>query len=149
MRRVLALIFILATLLRAESMYTLDNIKSLDVYIANKTPFIGSEEKEEITKLLVSTLSENGFVFNESDPIDLILSISSKEIDDESVINIDFILAEEVDAHRGGKTIKTFANTYQTNELIESDNPYIDTLSTIEMMLMQFIKSHKLDNEDD
>jgi hypothetical protein len=125
-------------------------MRSLDIYIANKTPFIGHEEKAEITELLKTTLSENGFVFDAHDPINLIVAINSKEYDsDEFVINLDFILAEEVTAHREGKDVKTFANTYHTSELIESDEPFVDTMQTIEIMLQQFIKSYKLDNEED
>lgn len=148
MKRFLTIFLAFCVSLFADSMYTLDNIKSLDIYIANKTSFIGSEEKEQLNKMLKTTLSENGFVFGSSDPVDLVLVIGSKEIDDEFVINIDFILAEEVTANRGGKNIKTFANTYQASELIQSDSPLEDTKQTIEMMLLQFIKSYKADNEE-
>lgn len=146
MRRLIFLFLLLKSLLIADSMYTLDHIKNLSIYVASKTSFIGSEEKDNIKKLLETTLSENGFELNKADPIDLVVEISSKEVGDEFVININFILAQEVSATRGAKSVKTFANVYQNSMLIESDNPYKDTLDSIDILLLEFIKSYKEDN---
>lgn len=146
MKKILLIFVVFISFLYADSLFTLDGVQKLDIYIANKTSFIGTKEKDEIKKLLKDELSQNGFIFGEVDPIVLVLAISSKEIDENFVINIDFILAEEVTAHRGGKNIKTFANTYQMSELIESNEPLEDTKRTIDIILQQFIKSHKQDN---
>lgn len=146
MKKLVFLLLLLKSLLIADSMYTLDHIKNLSVYIASKTSFIGNEERVNIKKIIETTLSESGFVFDKPDPIDLVVEISSKEFGDEFAININFILAQEVSAIRGTNSVKTFANVYQNSLLISSDNPYKDTLESIDILLLEFVKSYKEDN---
>lgn len=133
-------------MLFSDSFYTLDNVKSLNIYLANKTSFLGKEDKKRVEAIVKTKLLQNGFVFDEADPITLMIKISSKEIKDSYVVNIELRLAEEVTTHRKGN-IKTYANTYFKSELIETSTPYEDTIEIIEDMLEKFIKAHKDDNE--
>lgn len=144
--KTLIFLFLFSGMLFSDSFYTLDNVKSLNIYLANKASFLGKEEKKKIEQIVKAKLLQNGFVFEEADPITLMIKISSKEIKDTYVVNIELRLAEEVTTHRKDN-IKTYANTYFKSELIETSIPYEDTLETIEDMLEKFIKAHKDDNE--
>lgn len=146
MKKFLFLSIFFISSLFGESLFTLDGVKNLNFYLANKTTFLGAKEKKEIESLVKEELEENGFTFGEVDAIILVLAISSKEVEERQVVNIDFILAEEVTAHRE-EDVKTFANTYQMSELIATDEAYEETLEMIKIMLHQFIKSHKEDNK--
>lgn len=144
--KTLIFLFLFSGMLFSDSFYTLDNVKSLNIYLANKTSFLGKEEKKKVEAIVKAKLLQNGFVFDEADPITLMIKISSKEIKDSYVVNVELRLAEEVTTHRKGD-IKTYANTYFKSELLETSTPYEDTLEIIEDMLEKFIKAHKDDNE--
>ncbi|OHE06358.1 MAG: hypothetical protein A2513_02990 [Sulfurimonas sp. RIFOXYD12_FULL_33_39] len=116
------------------------------MYLANKTTFLGNEEKSEIEKIIKTKLQESGFIFGEVDPITLVVKISSKEVHDTQVVNIELRLSEEVTTHRKGN-IKTYAVTYFKSELIETSSPYEDTIEIINAMLDKFINAHKDDNQ--
>ncbi|MFA6760179.1 MAG: hypothetical protein WCR69_03910 [Sulfuricurvum sp.] len=148
MKKLLLFLALLLSSLRADSMFTLDHINNLSVYIDSRTPFMGSEERDEVKSLILSTLGANGFVFNQRDPVDLIVEITAKEVEDEMAISINFILSQEVMARRGEQRVMTFANVYQQNQLIISDDPMGDTLSTVEVMMLEFLKSHAADNDE-
>lgn len=142
----LLLILCFSTLLFSKSLYTLDNVKNLNFYLANKTDFLSSDDKKKIEQIIKDELIKNGFVFGKTDATLFLVIVNAKEIGDSFAINIEIGLAEEVTTRRAGN-IKTLAHTYTTSELIESSKPYEDTVETIKILLARFLEAYKDDNE--
>jgi len=138
---------LLGSSLFSSTIYTLDNVKNLNFYLDSNAGFIGKEEKKDISQFAKDTLKKAGFVFGMTDSIIAVVKINSKEVDSTYVINIQFGLAEDVVTMRKDK-IETFAYTYLANTMIESDEPYEDTLEYLQFLLYEFIAVHKEDNEE-
>ena len=143
----IVLFFLLVSSLFSSSIYTLDNVKNLNFYLDAKADFLGKEDKENITKFAKDKLLKAGFIFGKTDASIIVVKIDSKEIDSTYVINIQLGLAEDVVVDRKER-VDTFAYTYLTNTMIESDEPYEDTLEYLQFLLYEFIAVHKEDNEE-
>lgn len=141
------LFFLLVNSLFSSSIYTLDNIKNLHLYVEAKADFIGKEDKRNIAKFTKAKLSEAGFVFGVTDSSTIVVKIEAKEIDSTYIINIQLGLAEDVITMRKDD-IETLAYTYLSNTMIESDEPYEDTLEYLQFLLYEFIAVHKEDNQE-
>ena len=144
--RTLLLSLLFSIPLLAESFYTLDNVHSLNLYLANETEFIDKAQKEKMDKVLTKKLEEAGFVFGKTDAYIFVVKIKSLEIEESVAISIQVGLGEEVTTKRKDK-IETFAYTYLENKLIEGYDPYEDTMEALNGMIEQFIDAHKDDNE--
>ncbi len=127
-------------------MYTLDNVKSLNLYFSNKSGFLDKIQKENIQTLVTTKLEKAGFVFGETDAIILVVSIEAVEVEGTFIVNTKLALGEEVRTKRKDK-IETFALTYEAHDFMESDEPYEDTLESLNFLLHEFIAAHKDDNE--
>ena len=145
MKKLLLILFTCGTLFSA-SFYTLDNLNSLNLYVANQVGFMDKKQKENIKKSLKSRLQKAGFIFGRTDSTTFMLKIESININDTEVIYVQIGLGEEVTTSRKDK-IKSFAFTYLANDFIESDEPYIDTIESIDFLLSEFINAYKDDNE--
>jgi len=145
MKKLLLLLLTYGTLFSA-SFYTLDNVKSLNLYVANQADFMDKKQKNEIKKNLKIRLQKAGFIFGETDSITFMLKIEAIDVDDTQVINVQIGLAEEVITSRKA-SIETFAFTYLANDFIESDEPYIDTVESINFLVSEFINAYRDDNE--
>lgn len=141
------LFFFLVSLLHSSSIYTLDNVKNLNFYLMAQADYLGKEEKENIKKFTVDKLKEAGFNFGKTDSATIVVKIDAKDIDSTYVINIQFGLAEEVTTMRKDN-IDTFAYTYLNSTMIESDEPYEETMEYLQFLLYEFIEVHKEDNEE-
>ncbi|MDA7817274.1 hypothetical protein N9A28_03695 [Sulfurimonas sp.] len=146
MRKLLLLIFT-CSLVFSSSIYTLDNVKNLNIYFDNKSGFLDNKNKEDINKLITKELTSAGFIFGKTDAIIFFVKVKAKELDETYFINVELGLAEEVITKREG-SVETFAHTYIGSELIESEEPYTDTVELIEYLLHEFIESYKDDNEE-
>ncbi len=147
MIRNLLIILFTCSLLFSKSIYTLDNVKNINLYFENKSGFLDKNQKESISKYIKTELEKASFIFGEADSIIFFVKVNAKELDGTYIINIQLGIAEEVVTNRKDK-IETFAYTYIGSEMIESDEPYEDTLEMIEFLLHQFIEAHKDDNEE-
>jgi hypothetical protein len=130
----------------SDSLYTLDGVKNLNLYLDNKAQCFSKNDKNKLEEFIKKELSSSGFVFGERDSIIFLVMLNSKQLGNTHAINIEIALAEEVEATRV-KKLKSFALTYLASQMIESTQPYNDTLEALEMLLIDFIKSHKEDNE--
>lgn len=143
----LLLILLICSSLFSKSIYTLDNVKNLHIYFANKSGFLDKQDKDKILQYIKNELTKAGFVLGKTDSSTFFLKVSAKEVDDTYIINVQSGLAEEVITRRKDN-IETFAYTYFASELIESDEPKEDTVEVIEFLLNQFIVAYKDDNEE-
>lgn len=142
----LLIILLLSTQLFGLSMFTLDNVKNLKFHFTNNTYFMEKHEKESIKKFIKDKLEKAGFVFGEVDPITFVVKVKSIEVNEVHVISIFVGLAEDVKTKRKG-AIETYAYTYMTSTLIESEDPYEDTLEAVDFLTCQFLTAFKDDNE--
>ena len=96
--------------------------------------------------MIKNKLQKAGFTFGEADPINFIVKVKSVEIDDIHVISVFLGLAEDVTTKRIDN-IQTQAFTFMTDTLIESEDPYEDTLEAIDFLTCRFLTAYKDDNE--
>lgn len=141
------LVLLIYTSLFSKSIFTLDYVKDIGIFFSNKSGFIDKKQKQNINKLIKKELEKSGFVFGKPDSSTLVVKVKAKELDETYFISIQLGLAEDVITKRK-ENIETFAYTYLRSELIESDEPYEDTVEMIEFLLSEFILAHKDDNEE-
>ncbi|WP_321777879.1 hypothetical protein [Sulfurimonas sp.] len=130
----------------SASFFTLDNLGSLKIYTSLKVDYLSVKQKDEIKKLLHAKLQKAGFSFDNTDPTTFMLKIEAIEVDESQVIYVQIALGEDVQTLRKGN-IKSFAFTYVANDFIDSEEPYVDTLESINFLLSEFIEAYKDDNE--
>jgi len=138
---------LLSTQIFAQSYYTLDNVRSLNLYFASDAEFLSKEQKETLKKRVQQKLEKAGFVFGETDADIFVVNIESIGIEDSQAIDIQVKLGEEVITKRKDD-IETFAYTYLEHKLLEGYDPYEDTLETLDVLINGFISAHKDDNEE-
>jgi hypothetical protein len=141
----LALLF--ATLLFSASLYTLDNVHSLNLYFSSDANFLTKEKKAELTNMITKKLEKAGFVFGETDADILVVKVSALEVEDSLALHLEVGLGEEVITKRKDD-IETFSYTYLASRFIEGYDPYEDTQETLNILIDEFIAAHKDDNEE-
>lgn len=146
MIRFLLTILLVYTSLFCSSMFTLDKVQNFKIHFINSAGFLSKEEQNKIEKFTKEKLQKAGFIFNKIDPIILFIKVKSIEIDDDlHAIDISLYLAEDVTTKRS-IDVKTFAYTYFQSTLIESEDPYEDTLEATDYLTCQFLSAFKDDN---
>ncbi|MDF1881690.1 hypothetical protein JHD50_10335 [Sulfurimonas sp. MAG313] len=135
-------LLLLTTQLFSASMYTMDNIKDLNLYIDNQTNFL---DKKELEKSLKNKLEMEGFVFGKVDALILVIKVQALDIEDSVAIYISIGLGEEVITKRKDK-IETFSYTYLESKFIEAYEPKEDALEALDSLIDDFILAHKDDN---
>ncbi|MDY0232678.1 MAG: hypothetical protein RBS11_01480 [Sulfurimonas sp.] len=140
------LFLFLASSLFSDTFYTLDNIKNIRMYSTTSTTFLDKQKIAEIEEFAKKRLLEAGFIFDGDDSATFMIKIEAIEIQDTHAIYIEIGVGEEVKTLREGD-IYSFAFTYLVNDLIESDDPYTDTLESLDFLISQFIEAYKADNE--
>ncbi|PHR57117.1 MAG: hypothetical protein COA44_06940 [Arcobacter sp.] len=136
------LILLFTSQLFSASIYTLDNIHDLNLYIDNQTDFM---DKKEIKDSLTQKLKKAGFVFGEIDALILVIKIKSLEIEDSMAIVVSIGLGEEVITRRKDK-IETFSYTYIESKFIEGYDPKEDTTEALDTLINDFIEAYEDDN---
>lgn len=144
MKAFLLIFFFSVSLLFSASIYTLDNVSSLNLYIANETDFI---DKKKLEQTLTDKLEKAGFVFGQTDALILVVKIKSLEIEESMAISISLGLGEEVKTKRKDE-IETFSYTYLESKFIEGYEPNADTMEALNALVDDFIEAHKDDNEE-
>ncbi|MCK9491080.1 MAG: hypothetical protein M0Q24_03235 [Sulfurimonas sp.] len=145
MKRIILFLLITSSLF-ADTFYTLDNIKNLRMYTTTSTNFLGKQKITEIENIAKEKLLNAGFIFDGNDSATFMIKIEAIEIQELQAIYVEIGVGEEVKTLRDGD-IYSFAFTYLANDLIESDDPYIDILESLDFLISQFLEAYKLDNE--
>ncbi|MFT7004005.1 MAG: hypothetical protein ACJAWW_001357 [Sulfurimonas sp.] len=142
----LILFLLITSSLFSQTFFTLDNLKSLRIYMVASTDLITIEEKATIKENVIKRLAAAGFIFGEPDATNFMVKIQTVDIEDSHAIHIQIALAEDVITSRPDN-IHTFAFTYFLDDFIESDNPYTDITESVDFLLTEFLDSYKDDNE--
>jgi len=142
----LFLILLLTSSLFSASLYTLDNVHSLNLYFASEADFLSKDKKDILKKMITKKLEEAGFVFGKTDATIFVVKVDAIEIEDSTAIHLEVGLGEEVMTRRKDK-IQTFAYTYLDSRFIEGYDPYEDTQDALMLLVNDFIDAHKDDNE--
>jgi len=138
----LLLSLVLSMQVFAASIYTLDNIHDLNLYIDNQTDFM---DKKELKKELTQKLEKAGFAFGKTDALILVIKIQSLEIEESMAIHVSVGLGEEVITRRKDK-IETFSYTYIESKFIEGYDPKEDTNEALNTLIDDFIAAYEDDN---
>ncbi len=149
MIKILISLLILYSSLFSLSMFTLDKVQNFKIHFINSAGFLSKDEQKELTKYAKVKLQKRvGFIFDKIDPIVLFIKVKSIEIEDDLyAISVEFYLAEDVVSKQRSEDVKTFAYTYFQSTLMESEDPYEDTLEAIDYLTCQFITAYQDDNE--
>ena len=142
----LLLALLLSSSLYSASLYTLDNVHSLNLYFASEAGFLSQDKKATLKSMITDKLTKAGFALGETDAAIFVVKIDAKEIQGTQVIYLEVGLGEEVTTKRKDE-IETFAYTYLANKFIKSDDPYKVTLDSLTLLVDEFIKAQKDDND--
>ena len=145
----LFLLLFLYSSLFSLSMFTLDKVQNFKIHFINSAGFLDKDEQVKLTNFAKNKLKKRAnFIFNKIDPIVLFIKVKSIEIEDGLyAISVEFYLAEDIVTKRAKDKIPTFAYTYHQSTLMESEDPYEDTLEAIDYLTCQFLTAYKDDNE--
>ena len=146
MKKIILFLLICSSLF-SKSFYTLDNVNSLSLYMPIKTGYMDKEQKKNLKDSVIQKLKKAGFVFGKTDATTFMVKIQSINVNDTEIIHIQIGLGEEVLTKRPGN-IHSYAFTYLANDFIESDEPILDTIESVDFLLSEFLESHKEDNEN-
>lgn len=142
----LILFLLITSSLFSETFFTLDNVKDIRIYMSSSADFLDKNKQASIEEIVKERLQKAGFAFGKKDAITFMLKIEAIQTLDTHAIYIEIGLGEEVKTLRDGD-VYSFAFTYLANDFINSDDPYAETLESIDFLITQFIDSHKIDNE--
>jgi hypothetical protein len=145
MKKIL-LALLLSSSLYSASLYTLDNVHSLNLYFASEAGFLSQDKKATLKNMITDKLTKAGFALGETDASIFVVKIDAKEVQGTQVIYLEVGLGEEVKTKRK-EEIETFAYTYLANKFTKSDDPYKVTLDSLTLLVDEFIKAQKDDNE--
>jgi hypothetical protein len=146
MMKKLLLALLLSSSLYAASLYTLDNVHSLNLYFASEAGFLNPEKKTMLKDMATQKLAKAGFALGETDASIFVVKIDALEIKESHAVHIEVGLGEEVTTKRTNK-IESFAYTYLDSKFIKTEDPYTQTYTSLGLMIDAFIKAHKEDNE--
>ena len=147
MKKLLLVLLLSSSLFSSSSIYTLDNIKNLNIYFTSSAGFITKEKKEELHRLIKEKLLKAGFIFDQTDAQLFVVRIDAIEVDGTYVVNIQVGVSEEVVTKRTDD-IETYAYTYQSNKFMEAFEPYADTSEALSALVEKFIEAYMDDNEE-
>ncbi len=142
----IVLSFILCASLFGAAPFTLENLQKLRIIIINNTDFIDKQQEFTINKLAEEKLKLLGIALNQVDSGTLMLKIESKKIENTHAVSIQIAVAEEVNTKRQDK-IGTLAFTYFASDLIDTKEPYTDTLESINFLLEGFSELYLEDKD--
>lgn len=143
---ILSLIILFSLASGAQIPYTLENLKKLNLFYADRSGLFTKKEQEEIKKSILDKLTSHGFVQNAIDPSTLVVKIKTIDIDDTIIANITLLVGEEVITKREAN-IETLALTFHLNNFVELDEPTKDIKELVDSMLGELLKLYKEDME--
>ena len=142
----LFLALLLSNSLYSASLYTLDNVHSLNLYFASEAGFLNEYKKTMLKNMITDKLTKAGFTLGETDTSILIVKIDTIEIKGIQAIHIEVGLGEEVITKRKDQ-IETFSYTYLSSKFIKTHDPDKATLESLTLLVDEFIKAQKDDNK--
>lgn len=145
MRKLFLPLFLSSSLFSA-SLYTLDNVHSLNLYFSNQAKFLNKDQESILKSMVTEKLKKAGFVLGETDTSVFVIKIDATEVKETQVVHMEAGLGEEVITKRKDK-IETFAYTYLASKFIKVNDPYKETLESLTLLIDEFIKAHQEDNE--
>lgn len=125
--------------------FTLDNLQNLRIVLINKTDFIPQEDEAKIKESVAKKLQTHGIEFDKQDASTLMIKIDAFKVDKTFVVHTRFVIGEEVQTYRKGD-IQTLAFTYHASDLIDTQEPYADTIESIEYLANEFLELYDEDN---
>lgn len=140
------LILIVSVSLFAAAPFTLDNLKSLRIYIVNKSNFINKQQAAEIKEVVAKKLNSAGITLNAIDSPTFMVKIDSIEVGEIFVVNVSIGIGEEIITKRKD-AIQTLAFTYYANDLLKTDEPYAETLESVHYLVDEFVELYNEDKE--
>ena len=145
MKKIFLILAICSSLFSA-SIFTLENANNLKLYFSNQSEFLTYEQVEFIKKRTEDKLKSANIELNKVDPTTFMVQIESLEIDESYAVVVSIALGEEVKTKRKDK-IETFAWTYYKTDFIDTDEPYKDTLESVDYLVEEFLESYLDDME--
>lgn len=142
----LILLLSISVSLFAAAPFTLDNIEKLRVYCIIKTDYFDKKQELLIKELAEKKLKKVGINLNKVDSSTLMIKIESIKLDKMYVVNTSIAIGEEIVTKRKDR-IETLAFTYYANDLIDTDEPYTDTMESINFLLDSFSEAYLEDKE--
>lgn len=147
MMKKLVLSLLFSSSLFAASLYTLDNVRSLNFYFSNQAGFLSQNQEGNLKSMATQKLKTSGFVLGETDAPIFVVKIDALEIEGTQAIHVEVGLGEEVITKRKDN-VATFAYTYVDSQFIEGySDPYKNTFEALTLLVDEFVKAHKEDNE--
>jgi hypothetical protein len=125
--------------------FTLDNLQNLRIVLLNKTDFIPQEEEAKIKESVAKKLQAHGIEFDKQDANTLMIKIDTFKVDETFVVHTQFVIGEEVQTRRK-EQVGTLAFTYHSSDLIDTQEPYADTIESIEYLANEFLELYDEDN---
>lgn len=99
-----------------------------------------------LKNMVTDKLTKAGFTLGKTDASILVVKIDAIEVKGTHVIHIEVGLGEEVTTKRKD-LIETFSYTYLSNKFIKTQDPDKATLEYLTLLVDEFIKAQKDDNE--
>lgn len=128
------------------SMFTLENVNNLKLYIDNSSDLINIEQINHIKKITEQKLKSAGIELNKVDASTFMIKIETIEIEESYAALVSIGLGEEVTTKRKDK-IQTFSWTYYTTDFMELDEPYKNILESVNYLVDEFIEGYEDDKE--
>ena len=128
------------------SMFTLENVNNLKLYIDNSSDLINIEQIEHIKKTTEQKLKSAGIELNKVDASTFMIKIETLEIEESYAALVSIGLGEEVITKRKDK-IQTFSWTYYTTDFMELDEPYKNILESVNYLVDEFLEAYEDDKE--
>ena len=145
MKKILLIIAFCSSLFSA-SIFTLENVNNLKLYFANNSDFITPKQTVFIKKSTEEKLKVAGIELNKVDASTFMIKVESIEVDESYAVVISIALGEEVITNRKER-IESFAWSYYKTDIIDTDEPYTDTLESINYLVDEFVESYLDDME--
>ena len=87
MKKIILFLLVCSSLF-SQSFYTLDNVKSLSLYMPNKVGYMDKEQKKKLKDSVIQRLKNAGFVFGKTDATTFMIKLDSIYINETEVISI-------------------------------------------------------------
>lgn len=148
MRKQLLLFLALSlfSLLNAGGFYTLSGIKPTHIFVKNNSNLLGTEEVEEIKKILSEVLKTLGLQPDQRDTATLMVKVDSLSGGGKHYIYIKFAVGEDIVTNRKDR-VRSFSLTYDSSDFIQSEEPKSDVIDSVQFLADAFVEHYIEDNE--
>lgn len=139
--------FILSTLLYAVTPFSLQNLKSVNIVIADKGKVLQKQTVPKIKKSVEKKLQELGIKTKTDNFINFIIKIDAKKIDKKFAVYVSLFMVESVNPLRD-KKLQNVAITYKQDDFFIADELDEEVYeSAVEFLLYSFEEQFLEENE--